>query len=98
MIFSMSLENLRTYDLLNLSTKVCCNCVKFRTSECSKAPDNEHDLVGFPWSSLSACEVWTPNARTDEALQILTWRKLEGRDIEYPKDIEPKLADGLDDD
>jgi hypothetical protein len=47
---------------------------------------------------MSACEAWKPNAVADEALQILTMRKLEGKDIEPAKDEKKKIGIGYFDD
>lgn len=46
----------------------------------------DQEFKKFSWSSLTICEKWKPNATTEEALENLTWRKLEGKDIEYPKE------------
>jgi hypothetical protein len=76
----MSLEKERTYKLLWLTTKVCLHCQNYKTDQCPYAPSMEDSNY---WSSLSACDNWTPNAHTDQALQILTMRKLAGEDIEW---------------
>lgn len=57
----------------------------FRSFECPTGP-NEDDPMrnNFSWSSQSPCKDWTPTAVADEALQVLTMRKLEGKDIKYP--------------
>ena len=47
---------------------------------------------------MSACEAWKPNERADEALQILTMRKLEGQDIVPPDDKKKKIGIGYFDD
>lgn len=93
----MSMSDLPTYQLSRLSTKVCRHCVHFRTSGCPSAnAQTRREIRRFNWSSLSTCDAWTPNARTDEALQALTWRKLEGQDIDDFRDrddIEPRIED-----
>lgn len=82
----MSLENERTFKLLQVSTRVCRHCKFFQTYDCPNGPKEDDPAYKcFPWSSMSACESWKPNAVADEALQILTWRKLEGRDITEKK-------------
>jgi len=93
----MSLEDLQTYKLNRLSTRICRHCDHFRTAQCSQAPvAGTKAFRRFNWSSLSVCDDWTPNPRTDEAMQILTWRKLEGHDVEDfrgREDIEPTVMD-----
>jgi hypothetical protein len=68
------MTHIRTYDLLQLSTKSCRRCAHFKQLSCSKIIDD--DISNFAWSSLSTCDIWTPNEVADEALQILTMRKL----------------------
>lgn len=81
----MDLEKERTYKLLQLSTRVCRHCAHFRTAGCLQVTDDKlKTLKSFAWSRLSACEGWTANEVADEALQILTMRKLQGKEIEPP--------------
>lgn len=89
------MKDKRTHDLLLLSAKVCRHCTKFKTKNCSKAPA---DPRGFIWSSLSTCAEWSPVPVADEALQILTWRKLQGQNIEFEKKEEAPDYDVYDDD
>lgn len=82
----MSLENERTYTLLQLSTKVCRHCENFKQYSCPSVQMlTDQEFKKFSWSSLTICEKWKPTAITEEALEYLTWRKLEGKEIEYPK-------------
>lgn len=63
---------------------VCSNCKFFKSVQCRKFPDTldpEFDDA-YPywrpfWQKLGVCDAWTPNERADEALQLLTMRKLE---------------------
>ena len=93
----MNMEELPTYQLTHLGTKICRHCVHFRTANCPSADvQTRREIRRFNWSSLSTCDAWTPNARTDEALQVLTWRKLEGQDTDDfrdREDTEPKVKD-----
>lgn len=78
----MKIENLPTYQLTRLGAKICRHCDHFRKPECAKAPPaGTREFKKFNWSSLSTCDNWKPNPRTDEALQVLTFRRLEGEDI-----------------
>lgn len=95
----MSLENERTYKLLQLSVRVCRHCAHFQTFNCPMGPKpDDKNYKCWPWSSMSACEAWKPNERADEALQILTMRKLEGQDIVPAKDEKKKIGIGYFDD
>lgn len=79
------LNELRDYELLQLSTKVCRHCRFFQTLDCSKAPEPGDKYKCHPWSSMSACDDWQPDEQADEALQILTMRKLETYNDNSPK-------------
>lgn len=94
----MSLEDERTFTLLQMSTKVCRHCRYFQTYDCPKGPKPGDPYTCWPWSSMSACPSWAPNKSADEALQILTWRKLEGQDIDHKKEEKPKYGLGYFDD
>jgi len=77
----MTLETERTYKLLQMSTKICRNCKHFQQAECPHGPSpGDPEYTSFKWSSISSCKMWTPNLTADEALQILTWRKLAEQD------------------
>lgn len=80
----LNLEKERTYKLLILSTRVCRHCEHFQKYSCTLGPnEDDPDWKTFPWSSMSACDDWEPNAVADEALQVLTMRKLEGEEIDW---------------
>jgi hypothetical protein len=93
----MNMKDLPTYRLTRLSARICCHCAHFKSIRCTKAPTHsKKEFRRFNWSSLSVCDDWRANSRTDEALQILTWRKLEGQDIEDfldKPDTEPTVED-----
>lgn len=76
------LEELRTFELLRMSTRVCVHCDHYKTTNCPYSP-SEEEFKKFRWTSLSTCESWVPNPTASRALEVLTWRKLEGKDIEY---------------
>lgn len=89
------MNDLPTYQLIRLSAKICRHCNHFRTTRCPVANvKTRKEIRCYNWSSLSACDSWTPNARSDEAMQILTWRRLEGQDI---TDFLDKSSDGEND-
>jgi len=55
----------------------------FQSFECPNAP-NEDDPIckTFSWSAQTVCDTWSPNKIADEAIQMLTKRKLLGEDID----------------
>jgi len=88
---TMDLNDKRDYELMFLSTRICRHCIKFQTYDCPKAPEPGDKYNCHPWSSMSACDEWTPDEQADEALQILTMRKLDGT-----SDTREKTERGLD--
>jgi len=69
------------HTLLQQSAKVCCHCEHFMQGSCPKGPNStDPNFKKFRWSSLSSCSSWEPNPIADNALQIITLRKLEGCD------------------
>lgn len=90
----MTLENERTYKLLHLSSKVCRHCELFQTNHCPKAPNEDHpDYKKFLWTSLSSCDSWKPNKTADEALEVLTMRKLQ--EYSLGKDAVRDMLNGI---
>lgn len=77
----MTLHDARTYTLLQLSAEICRNCMFFRNQEkCPPARDFDRN----DWSAFKVCNSWSPDDEANEALQVLTMRKLEGREIVPP--------------